>query len=860
MTEQQKINRSEQPKVDSSPRDFHVSKKEGRFFRSLRDVFVGAKVEGESGYINLMAIKSRYYENGVFPKLKQDIEEALKLFPDFRDELFDKLFTFFNRYFSESGSIYFRYTPLHQNIYEKVYTDDKDVMLFWKTHMLYYVKSDRLFRNLEVELDGFKFYFDVSTLEHKKANEKREINYEFKERREDDVLVFSVSYSEKGKKTKIDEILKELRKQGAKVVEEILERAFRVFERQSEVDYFINKNAKAFLQEQFNLWLYQYVFSGESEWTETRIKQLQALKDIAFKIIDFISQFEDELVKIWNKPKFVLNSNYVITLDRIASPVIASPVLSQDEGAAKQSLELIERVLNHPNFELQVEEWKELGIVDTGFNASVIMSDSEESQNLLKRAKSLNPKYRFLPIDTKHFKDLELEILGLFDNLDESLDGWFIKSENYQALNTILPKFREKVKCLYIDPPFNLESSDQFMYRTNYKDSCWATLLENRISIARDLLSDDGLIFVRCDYNGNFIVRCLLDQIFGNENFKNELIINRIKKNVTEKGRRNIPAQTDSLFVYSKTESGEYINILKKLDKNQEAYWHAMDSAGVPGPRQVVIEGKTFYPPDGRHFSFPQKQVDEMYIQGRIRINPKSGKPQYLVLPKESANLDTNWTDISGYSFSTGFSTENSEVLLERVINTIALKNDLVLDFFAGSATTQAVAQKYSRRWIGVEMGEHFYGVVLPRMERVLAYDKGGISKNIKDYQGGGFFKYYEFERYEDALRKVKYDDSDLFGSPYQDPYSQYIFIRDLKMLEALEVDMGQNKVKVDLSKLYSDPSLPLRTGIDIPETLSNLKGKWIKRITSNYLEFEDGEKVDIKNLDWKLIKPLIWW
>jgi len=125
--------------------------------------------------------------------------------------------------------------------------------------------------------------------------------------------------------------LKTLKKEGVKVNEDILNKAFRVFEKQSEVDYFINKNAKEFLQEQFNLWLYQYVFSGESEWTDKRIKQLQVLKDIAFKIIDFISQFEDELVKIWNKPKFVLNSNYVITLDRIAD---------KDIG-------LVEKILKH---------------------------------------------------------------------------------------------------------------------------------------------------------------------------------------------------------------------------------------------------------------------------------------------------------------------------------------------------------------------------------------------------------------------------------------------------------------------------------------------------------------------------------
>ncbi|HCC69211.1 MAG TPA: site-specific DNA-methyltransferase, partial [Nitrospiraceae bacterium] len=294
--------------------------KEQKFYNALKNIFVGVKVEGESGYINLMRIKSRYYENGVFPKLQEDVQKALKPFPDFKEELFDKLYTFFHRYFSESGSIYFRYTPLHQNIYEKVYTDDKDVMLFYKTHMLYYVKSDRLFKNLEAEIEGQKFFFDVSTLEHKKANEKRETIYELKEIRKDGVISFNVYYTEKGRTTKIDDIMKALKKQKVTIDEAVLEQAFRVFEKQSEVDYFINKNAKEFLREQFNIWLYQYVFSGESEWNEKRIKQLQALKDIAFKIIDFISQFEDELVRIWNKPKFVLNSNYVITLDRIIKP------------------------------------------------------------------------------------------------------------------------------------------------------------------------------------------------------------------------------------------------------------------------------------------------------------------------------------------------------------------------------------------------------------------------------------------------------------------------------------------------------------------------------------------------------------
>jgi len=314
--------------------------KEQKFFKVLQDIFIGAEIEGQGGFINLMKIKSNYYKK-IEELLRKDIEDALKKYPSFREELFDKLYDFFHRYFSESGSIYFNSTPFHNNVYEKVYTDDRDVILFWKTRMLYYVKTDRIFRSMPVEIPPnstltkeetsvLKFYFDATTIENKKANEKRDLIYELKEVKEDKTIVFNVYYSEQGRVTKTDDILKELKKKNITIDEETLERAFRVFEKQSEVDFFINKNAKAFLQEQFKLWSYQYFWEGTPSlsgtplqegnyWEAGRVNQLQILKNIAFKIIDFISQFEDELVKIWNKPKFVKNSNYVITLDRIFS-------------------------------------------------------------------------------------------------------------------------------------------------------------------------------------------------------------------------------------------------------------------------------------------------------------------------------------------------------------------------------------------------------------------------------------------------------------------------------------------------------------------------------------------------------------
>ncbi len=256
--------------------------KEQKFYKALQDVFIGAQIEGEGGFVNLMRIKSNYYRK-IEAILKDDIEKALEKYPSFRDELFDKLYSFFSRYFTESGSIYFNQTPFHNNIYEKVYTDEKDVILFWKTQMLYYVKTDRIFRSLPVEFDGFKFYFDASRIENKKANEKRSLVFELNPIREDDTIVFGVKYSEKGTKTKQDEILKALKRKGIAITEDQLVRAFRIFEKQSEVDFFINKNAKAFLQEQFKLWSYQYFWEGTPRQTSFAILLQEGNYEVEFE-------------------------------------------------------------------------------------------------------------------------------------------------------------------------------------------------------------------------------------------------------------------------------------------------------------------------------------------------------------------------------------------------------------------------------------------------------------------------------------------------------------------------------------------------------------------------------------------------
>lgn len=276
------------------------------------------------------------------------------------------------------------------------------------------------------------------------------------------------------------------------------------------------------------------------------------------------------------------------------------------------------------------------------------------------------------------------------------------------------------------------------------------------------------------------------------------------------------------------------------------------------------------------------------------------------------------WNDIYSFLFtqvgnneSFFFNTQKPEHLLRRIIQSSSNSSDIVCDFFSGIGTTLAVAHKLNRKWLGIEMGSHFETVYLdtvslkkkknqnnqdaspedeieeddPSIVEVLSETKGQktvimkkigmvgrmkivlsgdqifhvfghprhpqLSRNI-NYQGGGFFKYYELEQYEEVLANCVYENHDMFIAGNKSPYEQYVFLKDEKMLQALEIDYENNKVKVDVDKLYPN--------IDIAETLSNLTGKWIKKIGEGEVEFEDGTKVNTKDLDYKLIKPLIWW
>jgi len=373
--------------------------------------------------------------------------------------------------------------------------------------------------------------------------------------------------------------------------------------------------------------------------------------------------------------------------------------------------------------------------------------DSINPVELVWDSKVTEVDHTILPFQTVETinepKDRQRGLSNFIDpNKKEDWKNILIWGDNKLAISSLLPKFSGKIKLIYIDPPFftgsnmpiqvplgendeiakSLSAIEEIGYRNIWKRGMGSFFqwMYDRLILMRELLSDDGNLFVRFDYHYSHYVKIILDEVFGKDNFRNEIVINRTKKIFPSK-QYNVA--TDSLFWYSKSKNWVFNPQYKKREKEQT--WINMHSPGERNPPERVIGRKLLYPPKGRHWTFIQETVNEMEKSGRIRVNESSeyndmkgkkviGMPQYLTSSEEL--LDSNWTDIPGYSFSTGYPTENSEQLLTRVILSCSKEGDLVADFFGGSGTTAAVAEKFRRRWITCDIGKFSIHTIRKRL------------------------------------------------------------------------------------------------------------------------------------------------
>ncbi|GAA9238198.1 hypothetical protein HpHA217_02230 [Helicobacter pylori] len=746
---------------------------EAQFYEVLENLFIGVKIEDQqeslldptpralkSGMVNLMKAKSQYYQSK-----KQELEKLIDCKcqnnNDLKEELFDKLYSFFKRYLSANGGIYFNDTPLYDSLYTKSDYEKcslkKDTALFYKTKDLYYVKSETIYKDFCFELENMVFNFDTSLLESKKNNEKIDLVFNLKDTdTKTNTLNFSVTLSSKGNQTKMSEILKECSNQGVKLDEEVLKKAFVKFKKQGSMDYFIHKNALGFLKEQLDLYLFEYLFKEMTEFDDKRLNGINTIKEVALQVISLVSEFENELCKIWNKPRFVLNSHFIVSLDQLKAK-------NYD----------LNKITNHKNYPKQVQEWQDLNLKTT--------------DNLLEN--------EFLPLDTIYFKDLEEQIKNLFS--ENEINGTLIKSENYQALNSLKNRYKETIDCIYIDPPFNTGSD--FAYIDKFQDSTWLSLMHNRLELAYDFLSSQGSFYLHLDNNANYLGRMLLNDIFGKENFRNEIIW--YYSNKMANSGNSFAKNTETILNYSKSE--KYIFYRQKEPRSEPVLLSKREGRDGKNMRARDENGKVIY--ELSH----ERYVDTLWD---IPIIGSTSTERV----KNNENL-----------------TQKPEKLLERIIQASSDENSIVLDFFAGSGTTCVVAHKLKRKYIGIEMGEHFDSVILPRLKKVIGGFKSGVAK---EFNKGGVVKVYALESYEEILRKIKYEDNDK-PLAYDEQYS------DL-------VECKNESYTLDLDALE-------KMGVDIKETLENLWGLKVEFFNEKVVKFKGNDK-EIEILK-ALKEALIW-
>ncbi|TXJ11751.1 site-specific DNA-methyltransferase [Brachyspira aalborgi] len=832
------------------------------FYSKLEDCYLGAKIKqankdksaNKSGFTNLLDIKEKYF-NYVKNYLEQRID-----FQNSEDasEIYNKLFTFFDSYLNETGTPFFIDTPIYKNIYAKIYSNSKDTNLFYKTQNLYYVKSDIIFESLTLSdsKGKYNFYFDASEFKQNSDNNKSKTFFKLHSIGfdENDIKQITIKVSNQKdlfpKLSNIfkqnsnefnEEFLKALDNNKIKINEEELKKIFRSYRKQNEIDFFIHKNAKAFLEEQFDLWMFNHLYKDSQiqQWNPNAIKRMQEVRNIAYEIIYFIAKFEDELKAIWLKPKFAKNTEYVFSLDIIINK-------------AKDSKKLLDLIFKDKNFKNQIKEWKELNLIDENFNISSLQSKTEEIE-----------KYKFIPIDTKHLsREVKFELLSSFDNLEELLNGELIKSDNFQALNTIMPKYQGKIDLIYIDPPFNTGSD--FEYKDKFQDSTWLSLMENRLELAKNLLSDKGSFYLHLDHNANYRGRELLNSIFGEENFRNEIVWHY--GTYVGQTSKNFPRKHDNIMFYSKNEQSIFFMQRDNLLENDANYkrWKKYFNKN----NQIV--GNNYPKDDSKFDGYVNRFINE---NGREPIDEKD-----ILLDIDGKLVDTVWEiqSINPMSLERlqGEITQKPEALLQRIIKASSDENSIILDFFAGSGTTCAVALKLGRKFLGVEMGEHFYKVALPRLKKVLAGFASGISKEC-EFKGGGAFRYYELESYEEALANCEYvlkigNDKKINSIPYNinDYYNE-----NIDFYEGIIDYRKSRKLIKKLNKAEDKPitinmSAEYREEFDIFQTIANLMNLKIKRLFLDKngvesCEYDNGEILNIENVDlykYPKLKSLIWW
>ena len=820
---------------------------------------------------------------------------------ELKTRVYNDLYTFFSRYYEDGDFVSKRRYGRHET-YAIPYNGE-EVTLYWANRDQYYVKTgDRIkayrfkvsdytvsfeLRNVVPEQNGNRGKRRYFVLAHEAPitwNEQGKalaIAFEYRPLTEAEEKKHGRTEQQKPQDSlneaaekKIFELVADgdlkvaLAKPEGANGSSLLHKHLTRFSRRNTADFFIHKDLRSFLRQELDFFIKNEVLlldelvGGREEDLRGHVQRGQVVRQVAEAIIEFLAQVENFQKKLWEKRKFVLRTEYCLTIDRVPE-------------------ELWEEVVTN---KAQIAEWRQLYSIGGKVNKSFLKA------------------HPTLVVDTRHFpEDFRWRLLAHFNDLDEALDGVFIKSENWQALNLLLEKYRHKVQSIYIDPPYNTSASP-ILYKNEYRESSWLALMEDRIRLGKNFLRGSGIQCTTIDDTEFHRLRSLIASCFGDDNIAGVVTI---KNNPS--GRSTVKgfsiAHEYAIFSFASEESRlgmvsrtpEQAAQYNEKDEKGAFQWRSFLRSGgandfrTARPRlhyPLIVSGTTVRLPklewnpvlkkwelteairqskqvvlptvNGVEYTWRlgidslRKRMSDLRVRttrgGKKVIEIKFRLDEEGILPK------TVWDDafVNATAYGTSllrhiigvpqsFSFPKSVYAVKDSLIICAVDWDsIVLDYFAGSGTTAHAVidlnreDRGKRKYILVETGDWFEMVMLPRIKKVVFCEKW---KDGKPQGGPGvshMLKYQYLEQYEDTLNNLELPRVaegqkmlELFGDEYLLKYM-------------LDFETQGSASLLDLS-MFKDPfayRLKAHEGeeiverpVDLVETFNYLLGIQVKKV-----------------------------
>ena len=739
---------------------------------------------------------------------------------ELENEVYSHLSIFFGRYYD--GGDFVSQRRYKKDVYAIPY-EGEEVKLYWANADQYYIKTAEYFRNYRFAVDGDKFC--EFTLRETTTEQNNNVAQNNMERRFalckempieviGDTLHIYFTYELYPKATKqkalveaaFDAIKDAIPAEFISVLaprptesdrtRTLLQKHLNDYVARNTFDYFIHKDLGGFLSRELDFYIKNEILVIDDINARTpgeflkHLTVIKAIKMVGMKLITFLASLENYQKRLWLKKKFVIESNYCMTLDRVPESLYA-------EIAANDA---------------QREEWVRLFAID-----GIERDQRHTAAYTVPLSVEFLKENPFLVLDTKFFTaEFRNILLASIDNIDEQCDGLLINSENFQALELLQEKYRGRVKCVYIDPPYNT-GDDDFAYKDCLKESSWLTFIENRLQSSRAFYQAGGTFAASIDINEIDHLTELLDKELDRINRKANITVRRASltgAKVINPGPVNIgenvilynnniskwqpqnayrakgydnrygtmivnPQDDYSKWKFSTVleEFAKYKGIQKsKLKKVLgDAYEEELLQYVIKNAERVIrlaaldedsigskaIEIKKESQKNPTHIYYLERTgANDYYVINGNAILFYKDRLKWMgdgFVPVEQ--ISDIWDDVlpndlhneGGVQLRKG---KKPEKLVNRIFECTTSEGDIILDYFAGSATSGAVALKSKRKFINIEANEYFDDIPLKRLKNTLHGDTSGVT-NLYQWKGGGFFKYMRLEQYEDTLNNL---------------------------------------------------------------------------------------------------------